>query len=107
VVQLLGEAVNRRSERLRQLAQCGLEREAFWLRNPPVEGSVPSRAMEATIAGPTHASPNPTGQPMPAGRIATRTEATRRANAEPSSNPWVMMAGFGTLPRRPAPGAGG
>src|SRR5579871_374060 len=30
IVQLLSESPNRRTERLRQLAQCGLEREAYW-----------------------------------------------------------------------------
>ncbi len=107
VVQLLGEAVNRRSERLRQLAQCGLEREAFWLRNPPVEGSVPSRAMEAQSAGEVPPLAVTPVAPSAAGRIAPRTPAARRPSPEPSTNPWVMMAGFGTLPRRPVSGAGG
>ena len=30
IMQLLAESPNRRTERLRQLAQCGLEREAYW-----------------------------------------------------------------------------
>jgi hypothetical protein len=48
VMQLLAESPNRRTERLRQLAQCGLEREAYWTSEntrriePDSEGAHPA-----------------------------------------------------------------
>ena len=62
VMQLLAESSNRRSERLRQLAQCGLEREAFWTSNglqaPQVPLAAPVlifgvSAVDATTGGQT------------------------------------------------------
>jgi hypothetical protein len=41
-MQLLAESPNRRTERLRQLAQCGLEREAYWAQEG-AQGFPPGR----------------------------------------------------------------
>lgn len=102
VMQLLAEASNRRSERLRQLAQCGLEREAFWL-----QGALREAAIQPAPVQPS-TPPVPAPLPVPARPVdgGTTRPATRKVTRTVAANPWVMMAGFGA--RRPsAPGEDG
>ncbi len=114
VLQLLGEAVNRRSERLRQLAQCGLEREAFWLRNAAIESAQAARVPDiarSTLAEVSTLRASADGSPLATAQGARRPGTGARSATppatEPAANPWVMMAGFGTVPRRSPSGTRG
>ena len=58
VAQLLAESPNRRTDRLRQLAQCGLEREAYW-----AQGGAQAFASRPREAEPASQAPQP-GNPF-------------------------------------------
>ncbi len=96
VMQLLAESSNRRSERLRQLAQCGLEREAFWTSNGLQAPQVPLAAPVQPLTS------------LPVATTSSQTRVTRNpaagdtANSALRPNPYLLMAGFGSL-SKPAP----
>jgi hypothetical protein len=58
VMQLLAESPNRRTERLRQLAQCGLEREAYWAQQG-VQAFAPDRVRADRTPVPLRVRPDP------------------------------------------------
>jgi hypothetical protein len=81
VMQLLAESPNRRTERLRQLAQCGLEREAYWAQEG-AQGFPPGRREPARSAAvPVRANPllmhaaEPRWHPAPTGTLFKRVRA--------------------------------
>jgi hypothetical protein len=104
VMQLLAEASNRRSERLRQLARCGLEREAFWLQGAQREAvATLPLAAPLSVLPPAHLAPPANGCPLegralsgPATKPA-RPAPSRKVRPAATVNPWVMMAGLGAL----------
>jgi len=104
VMQLLAESPNRRTERLRQLAQCGLEREAYWAQEGAQGFPAARREPVRTSAAPARANP----LLMMGGRQSETAEAglsgTREVRFRGASNPGPQQRWYpaptGTLFKR-------